>query len=156
MSFAPFFFESRARARNRTLPIDSAPQGTDRVSQHALTPQAHDTTRRTWMRPSCHCSTSITHGLPARAPRRLRMPSHVGSAWHPTLTTRHTHQSIERENPAGHCVGATEWHRERDGPRRSGSRMGVCSSVLPAQLSRQSHSIRHYAEGKKMRISKEE
>jgi hypothetical protein len=34
--------------------------------------------------------------------------------------------------------------------------MGVCSSVLPAQLSRQSHSIRHYAEGKKMRISKEE
>ena len=79
------------------------------------------------MRPSCHCTTSIMHGLPARAPRRLRMPSHVGSAWHPTLTTRHTHQSIERENPAGHCVGATEWHRDRDAPRRSGSRMGVCS-----------------------------
>lgn len=156
MSFGRFFFESRARARNRTLPVDSAPQGPDRVSQPALTPQAHDTARRTWMRPSCHCSTSIMHGPPARAPRRLRMPSHVGSARHPTLTTRHTHQSIERENPAGHCVGATEWRRERDAPRRPGSRMGVCSSVLPAQLSRQSHSIRHYAEGKKMRISKED
>jgi hypothetical protein len=41
------------------------------------------------------------HGLPARAPRHLRMPPHVGSARHPTLTTRHTPQSIERENPAG-------------------------------------------------------
>jgi hypothetical protein len=38
------------------------------------------------------------HGLPARAPRRLRMPSHVGSAWHPTLTTRHTHQSINQSS----------------------------------------------------------
>src|SRR5580765_2090527 len=94
------------------LPACSALQGPDRESQPALTAPIHDTTPRTRTPPSCHCSTSM-HGPLARAPWRLRLPRPAGSTRCTPLTMRHISQSIERENPAGHCDQALEGHRQR-------------------------------------------